>query len=249
MKRMKIPFPLLLLPALLLAGCANLAPTYEVPAVDTPAAFKEGRGVWVAAAPADTLERGPWWELFDDPLLNAMAAQIDVSNQNVAAAIANYDQARAITREQRAALFPQVNLGASADRTGGPDRSTTRSYKVNIGASWEPDVFGRLRLAVQGARFGEQVAEADLAAVKLAAQGELASNYFALRQADVAYALQQAVVAGYERSYQIVNNRYAQAWSRAPTCCRRKASSRTRRRTCWAWSASAAPSSTRRRCW
>lgn len=200
---------LLLVPALLLAGCANLAPTYEVPSVDTPPAFREGQGVWVQAAPADTLERGPWWDLFDDPLLSALASQVEVSNQNVAAAVAAYDEARAVTREQRAALFPQVNLDANANRTGGPDRPSTRSYRVNLGASWEPDVFGRLRLGVQGAAAGEQIAQADLAGAQLAARGELAANYFALRQADVATALQREVVAGYERNAQITANRYA----------------------------------------
>lgn len=199
----------LLAAALLATGCANLAPNYEVPAVDTPVAFKEGNGAWVPAAPADTLDRGPWWALFDDPLLDALAGQVEVSNQNIAGAIASYDQARAITREQRASLFPQVNLDASSNRTGGPERSTTRTYRVGIGASWEPDVFGRLRLGVQSATFGEQVAQADLAAVRLAAQGELAANYFALRQADLAYLLQQQVVAGYERGLRITSNRYA----------------------------------------
>jgi NodT family efflux transporter outer membrane factor (OMF) lipoprotein len=194
--------------SLLVSGCANLAPKYEVPAVETPVAFKEGKGVWVTAAPADTLQRGPWWELFDDPYLNTLASQIEVTNQNVAAAVAAYDQARAITREQRAALFPQVNLDASANRTGGQDRATTRSYRVNIGASWEPDVFGRLRLSVESARTGEQIAQADLAAARLAAQGELATNYFALRQADLFYALQREVVAGYQRNMQITSNRY-----------------------------------------
>jgi len=206
--RLAPPVPLLLVTVLLLAGCANLAPTYEVPAVETPAAFKEGTGVWVPAAPADTLQRGPWWELFDDPQLNALAAQVDVSNQNVAAAIAAYDLARGLTREQRAALFPQVNLDGSANRTGGPDRPTTRTYKVNIGATWEPDVFGRLRLTVDRSRYGEQVAEADLEAARLAARGELASNYFTLRQADLFYALQKQVVEGYGRALQITTNRY-----------------------------------------
>src|SRR5437763_15667970 len=210
---MKLPSPsrplaAVLALALLASGCTNLAPKYEVPDVETPVAFKEGKGVWVTAAPADTLQRGPWWELFDDPYLNALASQIDVTNQNVGAAVTAYDQSRAITREQRAALFPQVTLDGSANRTGGPDRPTTRSYRVNIGASWEPDVFGRLRLSVQSARLGEQISLADLAAARLAAQGELATNYFSLRQADLAYALQQEVVAGYQRNMQITNNRY-----------------------------------------
>jgi NodT family efflux transporter outer membrane factor (OMF) lipoprotein len=199
---------LLLVPALLLAGCANLAPKYEVPSVETPQAFKEGKGVWVPAAPADTLARGEWWKLFDDPALNQLAADVEASNQTVAAAVAAYDQARALTREQRAAMFPQVNLDASANRTGGPDKKSASTYNVNIGASWEPDVFGRLRLTVDSARYGEQVQEADLAAARLAAQGELASNYFTIRQADLFYALQQQVVEGYGRALQITRNRY-----------------------------------------
>src|SRR3954453_30062 len=101
----------------LVAGCA-VGPTYERPAIDTPVAFKEGQGEWVRAAPADALERGPWWELFNDPELNGLASQVQVSNQNVAAAVASYAQARALVAQQRAALFPTVSLDASANRNG-----------------------------------------------------------------------------------------------------------------------------------
>ena len=204
------PLLALLAASLLLAGCAPLplAPRYEVPAVDTPIAFKEGQGAWVPAAPADTLERGAWWELFDDRYLNALAAQVEVSNQNVAAAVAAYAQARALTREQRAGLFPRVDLDVRSNRTGGPDTPARSSYQWSIGASWEPDVFGRLRLAVDSARAGEQIAEADLASARLAAQGELAANYFGLRETDVLHALQAETNAGYARSLQITRNRY-----------------------------------------
>jgi NodT family efflux transporter outer membrane factor (OMF) lipoprotein len=198
----------LLVAALVLSGCANLAPQYDAPAVDTPVAFKQGQGAWVPAAPADTLERGPWWQLFDDPVLTGLASQVEVSNQNVAAAVAAYAQARALTREQRAGLFPRVDLDARNSVTGGPEQPTRRSYQINIGASWEPDLFGRLRLAVQNARAGEQVAQADLASVRLAALGELAANYFGLREADVLRSLQAQTIAGYERSLQITRNRY-----------------------------------------
>jgi NodT family efflux transporter outer membrane factor (OMF) lipoprotein len=194
--------------SLLLAGCMNLAPKYEVPAVDTPVAFKEGRGAWVAAAPSDALDRGAWWRLFDDPVLDTLASQVEVNNQNIAAAVAGYTQARAITREQRAALFPQVSLDSRRNVSGGSDRPTTRSYQVNIGASWEPDVFGRLRLTVDNARAGEQIAEADGVSARLAAQGELAANYFGLREADVLIGLQRETLAGYQRSLQITRNRY-----------------------------------------
>lgn len=206
--RLNAPLVSLLAASLILSGCANLAPRYEVPKVDTPVAFKEGRGAWVAAAPADTLDRGRWWTLFDDPVLDGLAGQVEVSNNNVAAAVAAYAQARAITREQRASLFPQVNLDTRRNVTGGPEQPTRRSYQLNIGASWEPDVFGRLGLAVQSARAGEQIAEADVASARLAAQGELAANYFGLREADVLRALQAETLAGYERSLQITRNRY-----------------------------------------
>src|SRR3954453_18314574 len=103
--------------ALAMAGCA-VGPTYQRPAIDTPVAFKEGQGEWVRAAPADALARGPWWELFNDSDLNGLAAQVQVSNQNVAAAVASYAQARALVAQQRAALFPTVSLDASANRNG-----------------------------------------------------------------------------------------------------------------------------------
>ena len=203
------PVVTVLVAALLVSGCANLAPKYEVPAVDISVAFKEGRGAWIAATPADTLERGPWWELFDDPVLSNLATQVEVSNNNIAAAVAAYAQARALTREQRASLFPQVNLDQSRRTTGGGGDTPTRTtYQVNIGASWEPDVFGRLRLGVQSARAGEQIAEADIVSARLAAQGELASAYFGLRESDVLIALQTETLRGYERALQITSNRY-----------------------------------------
>jgi NodT family efflux transporter outer membrane factor (OMF) lipoprotein len=202
------PVLALLAASLVLGGCANLAPRYEVPDVDTPTAFKEGEGAWVKAAPADLLERGPWWELFDDPLLDALAGQVVVTNQNVAQAVAAYEQALAITREQRAALFPQVSLDARSNRTGGPDTPARSSYSLALGATWEPDVFGRLRLGVENARLGEQASAADLAAAQLAAQGQVATNYFGLRQTDVLIALQELTIAGYSRALRITQNRY-----------------------------------------
>ncbi|MCG2592691.1 efflux transporter outer membrane subunit [Ramlibacter sp. XY19] len=195
--------------SLLLSACGSLAPRYAAPAVDTPVAFKEGRGAWVAAAPADALERGPWWELFDDPVLSQLEAQVEAANQNVAAAVAAYEQARALTREQRASLFPQVGLDAGANRSGrGGGGGSASSYKIDIGASWEPDVFGRLRLGVDSARYNEQGVLADLAAARLAAQGELAVAYFGLRLSDVARGLVEETLAGYERTLRITRNRY-----------------------------------------
>ncbi|MBG9386630.1 efflux transporter outer membrane subunit [Caenimonas aquaedulcis] len=194
--------------SLLLAACA-VGPTYQRPTVETPAAFKEGRGEWVKAVPADALERGPWWELFNDPELTALASQVEVSNQNVAAAVASYAQARALVAQQRASLFPTVDLSLGANRSGGRgDTAERSSYQVGIGGSWEPDVFGRLRRGVDSARAGAQASLADLQAARLASQGELAINYFNLRQLDAARALQADTIEGYQRSVKITQNRY-----------------------------------------
>ncbi|TFY99439.1 efflux transporter outer membrane subunit [Ramlibacter henchirensis] len=221
--------PLCLAICLALTACASIGPRYDTPpVVDTPVAFKQGQGEWVRAAPADTLERGPWWQLFNDPVLSDLAARVEVSNQNVAAAAAAYAQARALVAQQRATLFPVVGLDASANRsgtrgggttttttstgatvvTGSGGGSTRSSYQFDIGASWEPDVWGRLSRSVAGARAGEQASLADLAAARLAAQGEVAANYFGLREADAQRHLLSQTVAGYERVLQITNNRY-----------------------------------------
>ncbi len=194
--------------ALAMAGCA-VGPTYDKPpSVDTPVAFKQGQGAWVPAVPADTLERGPWWQLFNDPVLNDLASRVEVSNQNIAASVAAYAQARALVAEQRASLLPTVTLGGGADRSGGRSRAEGNSFQVNLGASWEPDLFGRLQRGVNTVVAGEQASAADLAAARLAVQGELAVNYFNLRQQDAQRALLAQTITGYERGLQITNNRY-----------------------------------------
>lgn len=191
---------------LALAACAT-GPAYQVPPAPLSAEFKEAQG-WQPAAPADLLEKGPWWELFGDATLNQLAGQVEVNNQNVAVAAARYAQARAAVAEQRAALFPVVTLDTSANRSGGGgDARTGNQYRVNIGASWEPDVWGRLRAGVSGAQASAQASAADLAAARLAAQGELAANYIGLRLADAQLALLGETVEGYQRVLQITRNR------------------------------------------
>lgn len=204
------PMALALLAAFTLAGCA-VGPKYEVPSTPQVSSFKEADG-WQPAAPADMLERGPWWTLFGDPVLNELAASIEVSNQNVAAAAASYAQARALVAEQRAQLFPAVDLTGSGNRSGGGgDTRTAGAYRVNLGGSWEPDIWGRLGAASAGANASAAASAADLASARLSAQGELAANYFALRQADAQKALLDATVQGYERVMQITQNRFSAA--------------------------------------
>jgi NodT family efflux transporter outer membrane factor (OMF) lipoprotein len=201
--------------AAFLTGCA-VGPAYErpeaLPSGSLPQAYKEIEG-WVPAAPSDALERGPWWTLFEDPELDRLARQAEAANQDVAVAVANYAQARALVAQQRASLFPVVSLGAGADRVGGGEsgsssRGANNAYRLQIGASWEPDLFGRLRNAVTGAEASAQATAADLASAVLAAQGELAINYFSLRQTDAQREMLASTIEGYERVLQITQNRF-----------------------------------------
>jgi len=227
-----------------IGGCA-VGPDYQRPGLaQTPAAYKEAQteaqtagANWKPAAPADAIERGKWWTLFNDPTLDALAARVAVSNQNVAAAAAAYDQARALVGQQRAAMFPSVSLSGGANRSGsfnngaGTVSTTTTTtgttgttattattgttaggrtnLQLSIGASWEPDVWGRLRRTVDSASAGAQASAGDLASATLSAQGELATDYFSLRQTDAQRQLLEATVAAYQRALQIAQNRYA----------------------------------------
>jgi NodT family efflux transporter outer membrane factor (OMF) lipoprotein len=221
LKSSSFPFPLLrrhvLAVAVLAAlGACTLAPVYQEPPLPLPAAFKEA-GDWVPATPADDAPRGNWWAVFNDPVLDELANAVQVSNQNVAAAGAAYAQARALVAGQRASLFPVVSLDAGADRGGSSSSasstSTTgarvrNSYQASLGASWEPDLWGRLRGGVESATASAAASQADLASATLSAQGELAANYLNLRETDVQSELLQATIAGYQRVRQITQNRY-----------------------------------------
>lgn len=202
---------------LTIGGCA-VGPDYQRPATVDVSSYKEAQG-WVPAAPADTLERGPWWSLFKDPVLDQLASRVEVSNQNVAVAVAAYAQARALVREQRASLFPTVSLNGNASRSGSSSSSNSttgnnvggrvgNNYQLSIGGSWEPDVWGRLGRTVDGAKAGEQASAADLASAKLSAQGELATNYLSLRQTDAQKVLLKDTIDGYKRALEITQNRY-----------------------------------------
>jgi len=199
----KFAFPFVM--AMLISGCA-VGPAYQRPATPDVGAYKEA-GDWVVAAPADALERGPWWLLFNDPVLNDLAAQVEVSNQNIAAAVAAYAQARSLVAEQRAGLLPSVTLGAGASRgeTAGVPRS---NYQASLGATWEPDVWGRLQSFSNSAAATAAASAADLATAKLSAQGELVVNYLSLRQQDAQKALLASTLAGYMRALEITQNRY-----------------------------------------
>jgi len=214
--------PLLAASALLLLSACAVGPVYQRPGLATatplPAGFKALEG-WKPATPGDLADRGDWWTLLGDPQLDALIARVNVSNQTIAAAEASYRQARAIVREQRASLFPTLDLSGGATRSGGggSNSGTTGSsggggrYQVGLGAGWEPDLWGRIRANIGGAQASAEASQADLAGARLSMQGELAVNYLGLRQTDAEIALVARTVEGYQRSLTITQNRYAAA--------------------------------------
>ncbi|MFI4972961.1 MAG: efflux transporter outer membrane subunit [Caulobacterales bacterium] len=189
-----------------LAACA-VGPNYHRPTAPTPPAFKEANG-WVPAQPSDAADRRDWWTVFDDPTLNDLEKQVEVSNQNLAAAEAAYRAAHALVAEQRASLFPAVTLNGSAADTHTGGVGTSQSYRLSLGASWEPDIWGKIRRTVENARAGAQVSAADLASARLSAQTELAADYILLRQLDQQKRMDDATVDGYTRSLTITQNKY-----------------------------------------
>jgi NodT family efflux transporter outer membrane factor (OMF) lipoprotein len=209
------------------AACTALAPSQPLRAPSS-ARFLEPPPGWMAAAPADTLSRGPWWTLFGDPVLNALVPQVAVSNQNVAAAAAAVAESRAVVREQRASFFPTLSLDAGVTRTGTgghggssattsvgtivtSNSSTSNRFSLGLGASWEPDLWGRIANTVSAATATAQASEADLAAALLSAQTAFVTDYLSVREADAETAALQATIVGYQRALQITQNRYAAA--------------------------------------
>lgn len=215
------PLTALALPLIALMAACSTTPAYQTPqlASPAPAAWKAMDG-WKSATPSDHLDRGDWWTLLGDPQLNALAERVKVDNQTIVAAEAAYRQSRALVAQQRASLFPTIDLSASGSRSGGGGTRSapgaggatrsgdTQRYQAGIGVGWEPDVWGRIRASISGAEAGAQASAADLAAAELSAQGELATNYLGLRQADIEIALVQATVEAYQRALTITQNRY-----------------------------------------
>ncbi|TXR40760.1 efflux transporter outer membrane subunit [Ectopseudomonas mendocina] len=213
-----------LLLAGVLGGCA-LGPDYQRPELAAPAQFKQVEG-WKAAAPADVLERGNWWALYGDAELDALVERLHVSNQNLAAAEAQYRQARALVRGARASFYPTLSASAGVTRAGqgGGDStirtaygvtvggsgasSISKSYDLNLNAAWELDIWGKLRRGLEASRAEFEASAADLAAARLSLQSELVQNYLQLRILDEQKRLLDATVAAYERSLRLTENQY-----------------------------------------
>jgi NodT family efflux transporter outer membrane factor (OMF) lipoprotein len=201
---------------LLLAGCM-VGPDYRRPTAEVPAAYKEV-GNWKQAQPNDQNLGGNWWEIFQDPQLNALEAQINVSNQNLKAAEAQYTQARALVRYQRAAYFPTIDGGASATRNRISQNrpasvvangTTYNDFQIPLEMSYEVDVWGRVRRTVESYREQAQASAADLATVNLSMHAQLALDYFQARTLDAEEQLLNSTVTQYQQALDLIESRYA----------------------------------------
>jgi multidrug efflux system outer membrane protein len=208
-----------------LGGC-SLAPKYQPPPPPQVSSYKEA-GDWMPAAPADAQPRGFWWEAFSDPTLNELERQLAGSNPDLRAAVARFEEARGLAIQARSNLFPTVSGDASATRAktsanaplsrafGGDITHPANDFVTGLNLSWEIDLFGRVRNQAAAARAQAQASAADLAAVQLSLQAELASDYFSLRGDDVTIQLLQDTIQVYDRAYELTRNRYQEGISAA----------------------------------
>ena len=206
----------LVLAALLLGGC-TVGPKYVRPSAEVPATYKDA-GEWKLAQPSDALAKGKWWEVYQDPQLDALEEQVTVSNQNLKAAAAQFAAARAAVRVSRSSYYPVVTASLSATRqhlssnrplfnsaTGTTDYS---DYSLPFDASYEADVWGSIRRTVEASRSEAQASAADLASVSLSMHAELALDYFELRGLDAKKALLDSTVESYQKALELTQNRY-----------------------------------------
>jgi NodT family efflux transporter outer membrane factor (OMF) lipoprotein len=221
------------LASVLLGGC-TVGPKYHTPPAPTPAAYKELTPAnfsttdgWKVAQPNDDIIRGKWWEMFNDPQLNALEDQVNVSNQNIAAAAASFFSARALVKEARSQYFPTVTTNPSISRihqsaslkttiagsgsgggTGSSSNPSFNEYTLPFDATWQPDLFGKIRNSVRSQVYGAQASAADLENVRLIVQSEVAVDYFSLRTQDALQQLLDSTVIAYQESLKLTQALY-----------------------------------------
>jgi NodT family efflux transporter outer membrane factor (OMF) lipoprotein len=216
-----------------IGGC-TVGPKYQTPTINTPAAYKEVTPQnekdidnWKTAQPSDAAIRGKWWELFNEPELNSLEDQVNVSNQSIASSEASFRAARAMVQEARSQFFPTVTTDPSVTRekqsanlrefststsgSGTPVAPTTKAftdYSFPFDATWVPDLWGRIRNTVKASAYGAQASAADLANTRLTMQAEVAVDYFELRSQDSLKQLLDSTVQAYQESLRLTQVLY-----------------------------------------
>jgi len=188
------------------AACA-VGPDYHLPPVDVAPAYKEA-GDWKPSKPSDAMTRGPWWEIYNDATLNQLEAQINISNENVKAAAAAFDQARALVAQARAGFWPTAGISAGQTRGASGGGPAHIADSAGISGTWLLDVWGQVRRTVESNVAAAQSSAALLASTQLSAQAFLAIDYFLLRTQDQLQKLLDDTVKAYELSLKIAESRY-----------------------------------------
>jgi NodT family efflux transporter outer membrane factor (OMF) lipoprotein len=209
--------PCLAATALFVSGC-TVGPNYVRPSADVPTTYKETPPNWKQAQPSDAIAKGKWWEIYQDPQLNSLEEQIDVSDQSLKAAQEQFAQARAALRITRSNLFPNVSVDPAVSRTRlsanqplfNPSTETQgyNTFTIPFDVSYEADLWGRVRRTVEASRSEAQATAADLANVNLSLHAELASDYFQMRGLDAQKKLLDSTVESYERALELTENRF-----------------------------------------
>jgi NodT family efflux transporter outer membrane factor (OMF) lipoprotein len=210
-----------------MAGC-NVGPEYIPPTTTAPQAYKEApsqfkeSGEWTVAQPQDAVLRGKWWEIYNDPDLNALEGQLNIDNQNIRQSFENFMQARAMVREARSQFFPTVGVGGSYTRSqsssnvgSGSATSTsttggtqTQLFSLPADISWEPDLWGRVRNTVRASQYTAQLTAADLENERLTEQASLADYFFEIRGQDALQKLLNDTVEADKKALAIAKARY-----------------------------------------
>lgn len=188
---------------LLIMGCA-VGPDYVRPTAPVPETYKQSPD-WKPADPKDAQPKGAWWEIYNDPVLNALMKKVSVSNQNIIAAEAQYRQAQALVGVAQAGLFPSISLDVASSKGS----ATSSKYQsAGVAASWEPDLWGGIRRSVEANKASAQASAASLEAALLSTRSVLAQTYFQLRITDVQKQMYEDTVEAYKKSFTITENQF-----------------------------------------
>ena len=191
-----------------------IGPKYQRPVAQTPVGLKEmaGNDQWKMATPGDDLPKGKWWEIFGDPQLNRLEELVSINNQNVKQAEAQFRQARTLVAANHANYYPSIgSTPAITQSDTGPNSrgiGTNQTFSLPVTATWEPDLWGRVRLSVQNAVNNAQVSAADLENIRLSQQALLATDYFLLLAQDMQLVVLKDTIEAYEKNLQLTINRF-----------------------------------------
>ena len=228
---------------LALTGC-TVGPKYHPPSTaQAPPAYKEvnvpahqpaanadtapdptlgGLGDWKVANPQDALPRGKWWEIYNNPELNALEDQLNIDNQNIKQFFENFMAARALVRQARSQFFPTATVGFNYSRSrGSPNlgnnigatgttsgNGSTGLIDLPFDVSWEPDLWGKVRNTVRQAQYSAQVSAADLENERLTEQAGLATFFFEIRGQDALQQILDSTVAQDQKALELTRSQY-----------------------------------------